>query len=48
MKKNVQNFINNKEIQKFYNNISKKNLPNNKKYSNKIMLDNALGSVFRK
>ena len=42
MKKNVQNFINNKEIKKFYKNISKKNLPNNKKYSNKIMLDNAL------
>jgi len=39
---NVQNFINNKEIKKFYNNISKKNLPNNKKYSNKIMLDKAL------
>jgi len=39
---NVENFINNKEIKKFYKNISKKNLPNNKKYSNKIMLDNAL------
>ena len=39
---NVKNFINSKEIKKFYKNISKKNLPNNKKYSNKIMLDNAL------
>ena len=39
---NVKNFINSKEIKKFYKNILKKNLPNNKKYSNKIMLDNAL------
>ena len=39
---NVENFIKEKKIKNFYNNISKKNLPNNKKYSNKLMLENAL------
>ena len=40
--KNVKEFIDNKKIKNFYTNISKKQLPNNKKYSNKIMLANAL------
>lgn len=39
---NVLDFINNKDIKNFYTNISKENLPKDKKYSNKIMLDNAL------
>ena len=39
---NVKSFIDRKEIKNFYMNISKQNLPKNKKYSNKIMLDNAL------
>ena len=39
---NVKSFIDSKEILNFYTNISKKNLPENKKYSNKLMLDNAL------
>ena len=39
---NVKNFVESKQIKNFYKNISKKDLPNNKKYSNKIMLDNAL------
>ena len=39
---NVKNFIEQKNIKKFYTNISKKDLPENKKYSNKLMLDNAL------
>ena len=39
---NVENFIKKKEIKNFYINIPKNELPNNKKYSNKIMLDNAL------
>ena len=39
---NVENFVKEKDIKNFYTNISKKNLPNNKKYSNKLMLENAL------
>ncbi len=39
---NVKEFIQKKEIKKFYNDIPKKNLPEGKKYSNKLMLDNAL------
>lgn len=39
---NVKNFIEQKNIKKFYTNIPKKDLPENKKYSNKLMLDNAL------
>ncbi len=39
---NVENFIKEKKIKNFYTNILKKKLPNNKKYSNKLMLDNAL------
>ena len=39
---NVKEFIQKKEIKNFYNDIPKKNLPAGKKYSNKLMLDNAL------
>ncbi len=39
---NVKKFIDDKNIKSFYTNISKKELPNGKKYSNKLMLDNAL------
>lgn len=39
---NVKEFIDKKEIKKFYLNIPKSELPIGKKYSNKIMLDNAL------
>ena len=39
---NVKKFIDDKNIKCFYTNISKEELPNNKKYSNKLMLDNAL------
>ena len=42
---NVENFINKKNIKCFYENISKSQLPKYKKYSNKIMLDNALDQV---
>src|SRR5210317_1877083 len=38
----VKNFIDSKKIKKFYTNISKSSLPSGKKYSNKIMLSNAL------
>ncbi len=39
---NVKKFIDNKKIKKHFINVPKTQLPNNKKYSNKIMLDNAL------
>ena len=39
---NVKNFVIEKKIKHYYINIPKKNLPNGKKYSNKLMLDNAL------
>ena len=39
---NVKNFINEKKIKNYYINIPKKDLPNGKKYSNKLMLKNAL------
>ena len=39
---NVEEFIKEKDIKKNYINISKHQLPKGKKYSNKIMLDNAL------
>ena len=39
---NVKKFIDDKGIKNFYINIPKLDLPKNKKYSNKIMLDNAL------
>ena len=39
---NVENFIKKKNIKNYYINIPKQELPNNKKYSNKLMLDNAL------
>ena len=44
---NVENFIKKKEIKNFYVNIPKKELPNNKKYSNKIMLNNALDQFIK-
>ena len=39
---NVKEFIEEKKIKNFYINIPKKELPEGKKYSNKLMLDNAL------
>ena len=39
---NVKKFIEEKKIKNFYINIPKKELPEGKKYSNKLMLDNAL------
>jgi len=45
--KNVKEFIDNKNIKNFYNNISKKDLPPNKKYSNKLMLENSLDQFLK-
>ena len=39
---NIKNFVKEKDIKSFYTNIPKKELPNDKKYSNKLMLNNAL------
>lgn len=39
---NVEKFVKNKNIKCYFNNLSKSILPENKKYSNKIMLDYAL------
>ena len=39
---NVKEFVEKKKIKNFYKNIPKSKLPDNKKYSNKLMLDNAL------
>ena len=39
---NVKEFIEEKKIKNIFNNIPKNKLPEGKKYSNKIMLDNAL------
>ena len=39
---NVKDFVDEKKIKKKYKNIPKTSLPDNKKYSNKLMLDNAL------
>ena len=39
---NVREFVEEKKIKKFYKNVPKSNLPKGKKYSNKLMLDNAL------
>tara|TARA_B100001142_G_C14315507_1_gene648346 strand:- start:170 stop:1045 length:876 start_codon:yes stop_codon:yes gene_type:complete len=39
---NVKKFVDDKKIKNFYINIPKSELPENKKYSNKLMLDNAL------
>ena len=44
---NVKNFINEKKIENYYTNIPKKNLPYGKKYSNKLMLDNALDQYIK-
>ncbi len=40
--KNVKEFVENKNIMNNYRNVSKSDLPIGKKYSNKIMLENAL------
>tara|TARA_Y100001958_G_scaffold157985_1_gene154543 strand:+ start:651 stop:1508 length:858 start_codon:yes stop_codon:yes gene_type:complete len=45
---NVKNFIKKKKIKNFYKNISKKQLPLGKKYSNKHMLLNALDQFIKK
>ena len=45
---NVEDFVNKKNIKKYYNNISKNKLPPKKKYSNKIMLDYALDQYIEK
>jgi len=45
---NVEDFINKKNIKNFYTNISKSELPDGKKYSNKRMLDNALDQYINK
>ena len=45
---NVEKFISTKDIKSFYINIPKKNLPKGKKYSNKLMLDNALSQFIEK
>ncbi len=39
---NVKDIVDKKKIKKKYKNIPRTSLPNNKKYSNKLMLDNAL------
>ena len=39
---NVKDFIDAKNVKNHYTNISKKDLPKGKKYSNKLMLDKAL------
>ena len=39
---NVEDFIKQKNLDAFFKNVERKNLPAKKKYSNKIMLDNAL------
>ena len=46
--KNVKKFIKEKKIKNFYKNISKKKLPPGKKYSNKLMLSNALDQFIEK
>lgn len=45
---NVREFIEKKEIKNIYTNIPKNNLPEGKKYSNKLMLDNALNQFIDK
>ena len=44
---NVRDFIDKKNIKNQYINISKKDLPEGKKYSNKLMLDNALDQYLK-
>ena len=45
---NVKEFIEKKEIKSFYLNIPKNELPEGKKYSNKLMLNNALSQFIDK
>ena len=44
---NVKNFVDGKKIKNQYINIPKKDLPQGKKYSNKLMLDNALDQYLK-
>ena len=44
---NVKQFVEEKNIKNFYINIPKNKLPRNKKYSNKLMLDNALDQFLK-
>lgn len=44
---NVEEFINKKNIKNFFVNIPKSDLPQGKKYSNKIMLDNSLDQFIK-
>ena len=44
---NVEEFIENKKIKKFYTNVPKSELPIGKKYSNKIMLERALDQFIK-
>lgn len=46
--KNVKKFIQAKKIKNFYINTHKKKLPSGKKYSNKLMLSNALDQYLKK
>ncbi len=45
---NVKRFVKEKKIRCFFSNISKKKLPPGKKYSNKLMLSNALDQFIEK
>ena len=45
---NVEEFIENKKIKKFYTKVLKSELPIGKKYSNKIMLERALDQFIEK
>ena len=45
---NVQEFIKKKEIKNIYIDVPKNSLPEGKKYSNKLMLDNALNQFIDK
>ena len=45
---NVKSFVDKKNINNFYINIPKNQLPERKKYSNKLMLDNALDQYTNK
>tara|TARA_S200000501_G_C20757752_1_gene714682 strand:- start:42 stop:905 length:864 start_codon:yes stop_codon:yes gene_type:complete len=44
---NVEEFINKKNIKNFFVNIPKSDLPQGKKYSNKVMLDNSLDQFLK-
>ena len=44
---NVEKYISEKKINCYFSNIEKKKLPNGKKYSNKLMLENALNQFLK-